>query len=280
MINLDKNVSDRLNEGMNLGGGIQLPFLAPVFFVVNGDPKLKSLGGAQFYGGWAGRAEDIQEAEDAGLSLPASFVLTEMTTGDGKGYDAYLTRSVVVAPIAVRQAWITREKVRSPHYVEGARQHVQALCYMAIKTDANSAYTPWGPVILSAKGFQAKNLLGAFGAWDKFTASQRRKVAPGVPAWCFYLAIGTFGKDRQQVMVGSSSQSPITPIGAYLPEGLTEDTLTKLFVGQQTAEAMADYLQGAVDWLSAWKDSSKDQLGGQPVDGEFVPEAPGEDIPF
>lgn len=281
-INLDSNISNRLNEGMNLGGGIQLPFMAPVFFVINGDAKLKGLGGAQYFGGWAVKAEDLQDAAATGLVIPSTYVLSEMTTSDGKTYEAYTMRSIVVAPIAVRQAWITREKVRSPHYVEGARQHVQALCYMAIKTGENGSatYAPWGPVVLSAKGFQAKNLIGSFGAWDKHTSSLRRKIAQGVPAWCFYLAIGTFGQQRQQVMVGSNSQSPITPVGAYLPENLSEPTFSKLFVGQQVAEAMVQYMDGAQDWLNAWKDASKDQLGDRPVDGDFVQEPPMEDIPF
>jgi hypothetical protein len=153
---------------------------------------------------------------------------------------------------------------------------------MVIKSgdNGNSIYQPWGPAVLSAKGFQVKNLLGSFGAWDKHTSTLRRKIAVGVPAWCFYLAVGTFGKDRHQVMVGSGSQSPITPVGAYLPENLSEETLSKLFVGQQVAEAMVQYMDGAADWLSAWRDASKDQLGERPAENDYSQEPPMEDIPF
>lgn len=279
-IELDKSVSSRLNDGMQLGGGIELPFFAPVIWCMNGDARLKQLGGASYFGGWACKAEDIEAAKQMGNPIPHGFTLGDITAADGKSFAAYTSRSVLVAPIAVRTAWVTQAGTRTAHFVQGGRQHTQAVCYLASK---NGETSPWGPVVLSAKGFQAKNLSGAFSAWSKHTASLRHKIAPDVPAWCFYLAVGTFGNDRKQVMVGKSSQSPITPISAYLPDNLTEETMTKLFVGQKIAEAMVQYLDDSKEWLDAWniKDSASAVPAAAGDDGFFPDEQPPmEDIPF
>ena len=272
-IELDQNVANRLNEGMTTGGGIELPFYAPVLWVVNGEAKLSKVGGAQFYGGWAAKEEEITACVDYGLVVPSNLTFGDMTANDGTTFNVFTTRNVIVAPIATRKAWL-KDQVRHSSYVEGGRQHVQALCWMCNwETDGeNKQRVSWGPVVLSAKGYQANNLVGAFKAWDKHTSAMRRKVAPGVPAWCFYLAIGTFGKERKAEQVGKSAKSPITPIGAYLPENLNEETLTALFVGQDVAAQMADALTDAKEWLSAWAEPSHDQFGA--ANGDGVPEEP------
>jgi hypothetical protein len=136
---------------------------------------------------------------------------------------------------------------------------------------------PWGPVVLTAKGYQARNLLDAFARWEKATSQLRWKLAPGIPAWCFYMTLGTFGKERQVLNVGKpGAQSPITPISAYLPATMDEEVLQNLFVGNEAVEMMANLQDQASEWLHAWKESSLFEAEEE-QDTIFQPE---EEIPF
>lgn len=288
-IQLDQSVAAKLNQGVDLGGGVQLPFLAPYIWTLNGTAALKALGGAQYYGGWVVKQEDIEDcARDTHRTIPAEFILSEISTKDGGTFPGYTSRHVIVAPIGIRKAWVTSEGVRYHEYQPGTRQHVQALCYLATK-EGEGQYHPWGPVILTTKGFQAKNLIDSFAAWNRHTASLRRKIAPGVPAWCFYLAVGTFGAERKSVSVGKNAKSPITPISAYLKPGLTEADLENLFVGDTVATIMAELMDEAKEWLDAWKgDPSTNQFHqsqngyGMPEDDFIWPDTdrPEDEIPF
>lgn len=284
-ITLDPQLTEKLNNGMRSGDVIELPFPVIYIWALNGQATYKSQASAApalYYGGWACKADDaLLVAEHSGLTVPADWKRVAMASRDGNEIDAFVMRNVIVAPIAKRESWLL-DMQRSPHYVDGARRHVQALAYLAEAKgeNGNKAIIPWGPVVLTAKGYQAKNLLDSFRQWDKGTASLRSKIAPGVPSWCFYLSIGTFGKERQAVNVGKSgAQSPITPISAYIPDDLTEERITRLFVGQEVAGLMADYMDQAAEWLRAWKAPVEETYG--PAGGEISPEPEYvDDIPF
>ena len=287
-ITLDNDLARKLDSGMRSGETIELPFPVIYIWAHNGQASYKSqvqTAPALYYGGWACKAEDLQTvAEQGGLNIPAGWVQTAVDTRDGNGFEAFVTRNVIVAPIGKRESWIDRDGKRSPKFIDGGRRHLQALCYLAEKqgTNGDSRIIPWGPVVLTAKGYQAKNLLGAFTTWDKATSSLRHKVAPGVPAWCFYLSLGTFGKDRQVTNVGQAgAQSPITPITAYIPEGMTPEKMASLFVGQEVAGLMADYQDQAAEWLGAWKEPVVSQGAAQGEDEFFMGTPPEEDeVPF
>jgi hypothetical protein len=256
-ISLQGDVASRLSGGMQVGSAIELPYFAPKFWAVNGDARLASLGGALFFGGWAVDALDWEKAlaEDWVLEeneMPQGFAKSVIVTADGRNVDAYVSRSIVVAPICTRVMWVLADGTRLPAYTQGARQHVQAIVYLGHKRADREEIIPLGPVMLSCKGYQAKNLLDSFSAWDRATKGVRSKIAPGIPAWCFYLAIGTFGNDRKQEMVGKNSQSPITPIRAWVPKDMNEDLIEKVFVGQDVAESMAFYLEASQEWLHAY----------------------------
>lgn len=275
MIDLPQELGNKLKSGMETDGGIKLPFPAPIFWVINGDAKMKTKD-AQYYGGWASKEADLEDAlQQLKLDLPAGIELTEMSTKDGKEYGAYITRSLLVAPIAKRQAWIVTRpdgsETRKERYSDGekARQHVQILCQLAVKT--GDGIFPWSPIVLSAKGYQAMFLMNAFKEWDKHTLDLRRKIAPNAPYNLFYCAVGTFGKEREAKPVGKNAQSPVTPIKVYLPE-LTDKDLERLYVGSETANAMSIYLDDAQEWLNAWKDNGKAEP--QSVDAQDAPEAP------
>lgn len=256
-INLDQELARKLEQGMHSGAAAELPFPVVYVWALNGQPSLKSQGGALYYGGWASKAEELEAtAEQQSLSVPRDWKKVTIASRDGDEFTAYTTRHLLVAPIGKRESWLNDGK-RSATYQEGSRRHLQVLAYMAEPQgeNGNRQYIPWGPVVLTAKGYQARNLLDAFVHWEKFTAPIRRKVAPGVPAWCFYLALGTFEKERQSLNVGKpGAQSPITPLSVYLPDRMTEETITNLFVGNEVATIMADLQEQAQDWLGAWKE--------------------------
>jgi hypothetical protein len=272
-IQLDDDTLQAFQGTMQTSGSIELPFPVPYIWIINGDPKLKELGGPQAFGGWQVEAEKMLEAGMTYSSNepPAGFIRKDVTSTDGKVTDSFLTRSVIVAPIDFRKSWFMKTPgglvQRSADYFEGSRQHAQALVYLAGKKDG--VFQPWGPAVLSAKGWQVKNLLKAFESWNKATATARQKVAPGVPAWFFYLAIGTFGTEVNTVMVGGNAKSPITPIGAYIPDKVTEAQIESLFVGQEVANEMVLLKKDAQEWLHAW---------GSPTPRGYVQQAPAQII--
>jgi len=255
-INLDQNLAKKLDLGMRSGDNAELPFPVVYIWALNGQPSYRSQGGALYYGGWASKSEDLQSMMDqVGLTVPQDWKQVTIASRDGGEFEAFTTRSVLVAPIGKRESWLVDGK-RSPDYVEGGRRHLQVLAYLAEAKGSNGArqYVPWGPVVLTAKGYQARNLLDAFAKWEKATAQIRWKAAPGVPAWCFYMALGTFGKDRQAINVGKpGAQSPITPVSAYIHDRFNEELMASLFVGNDVAAIMADLQDQASDWLKAWK---------------------------
>lgn len=274
-ISIDATLADKLNEGMGASGKVELPFPVLYAWVLNGQSAYKSQGGALYYGGWACKAEDMEAlAKNAGVFIPENWHPAAIATKDGGEFAAYITRFVVIAPIGKRISWLFNDR-RYPEYTEGGRQHVQVLTIMATKNEKDE-YVPWLPAVLTAKGYQARNLLDVFSRWDKATAGLRYRLSPGVPAWCFYLALGTFGKDRAVINVGKSGvQSPITPISVYLPEEMTEDKLAPLFVGNDTVRRMVEYQEQAQEWLKAWRQPSLEQqpaTAAAEENGGFVPE--------
>lgn len=282
-INLDQNLAKKLNDGMRSGAGVELPFPTLYLWALNGQASYKTQGGALYYGGWACKAEELQIIhEQLGTAIPADWKQVTIASRDGGEFEAYTARSVIVAPIGKRESWLLEGR-RYPVYTEGGRRHLQALAYLAEARGENGGrqYFPWGPVVLTAKGYQARNLLEAFSKWNKATAQIRAKLAPGVPAWCFYLALGSFGRERQAINVGKpGAQSPITPLGAYIPDPLNENLVASLFVGNQVAETMGSLQDQAREWLQAWSSGALAQEPDLVVGEGEMPAGAEEDIPF
>jgi len=297
-ITLDVNLAKKLDRGMRAGDTVELPFPVTYIWALNGQASYKSQGGALYYGGWACKTEDLQALTDQqGSPIPADWKQVTIASRDGGEFEAYTTRNVIIAPIGKRESWLFDGK-RFATYVEGGRRHLQVLSYLAeVKGEngvplppsagtvsasgkppagnGNKEFVPWGPVVLTAKGYQARNLLDAFARWDKATSQIRWKIAPGVPAWCFYLSLGTFGRERLAINVGKpGAQSPITPISVYVPDRISDDFISGLFVGAQVAELMSSLQDQATDWLKAWKEETLLEVGefnenGAPVEEEI-----------
>jgi hypothetical protein len=279
-ISIDPNLARKLDQGMKSSENIDLPFPVVYIWALNGQSSYKQQGGALYYGGWACKAEDmVAMADQQENAIPSDWKQVTISSRDGGEFEAVTCRNAIIAPIGKRISWLSEGR-RSASYIDGARRHLQVLAYMAENKAENGSrsFVPWGPVVLTAKGYQARNLLDAFSKWDKATSQVRWHVAPGVPAWCFYLSLGTFGKERQVLNVGKpGAQSPITPITAYIPEKVTDELMSSLFVGEGVAEKMSQIQDQAVDWLKAWETPATSEVIEEYQGPVFPTE---EEIPF
>ena len=245
---LDNDYSDMELEG---GGEAKLPFAAPTIWWMNGDASSKALGGVSYYGGWRMSADELPE----GLVIPNGFTKIETASRGGKEYAALEGRAVLVAPFVRRKAWRDSETgARSAHYEPGLRQHMQVLAYMATKQE--KTITPWGPVVLSVKGFQVKFLEEVMAEWGSLLAPVRREHAPNIPPTMFYMLVGTFGEKRNSTLVGKKATSPVVPVSLWKHENMNGELLEKLFVGAPVAEKMKWLKEQAKAWASAWDEDA------------------------
>lgn len=257
---IDDTSKTALQDSMKSGEGVELPFPVLYFWSINGNPALKQIGGPQYFGGWGSKAEQIIETcERLEKPVPPIFAPAEISTKDNKTYEAYIARTLIVAPIAFRNRWVAKDgKLASPEYVEGYRRHVQCLTILGQYDKDTRAVIYFAPAVLSAKGYQAGNLLTTLKEFEKHIDGERRKAAPNVPGTCFWRKLGTFGEKPNVRMVGpASSQSPITPICVELPEKLDTAKLAVFYVGKQGAAEMSRLYAEAGEWLGAWKNAPK-----------------------
>lgn len=249
--------ADALNQSLNLGGAVTLPFPAPTFWWSNGNSALNDLAQTmppKYFGGWSANADDVDDAAE--FYGPVSFKRASIHTRDGKDVEVYMARALLVAPIAFRSSWVVTvngAESRYTEYVEGGRRHIQLLTLLG-KSNPDKTYSAWGPVVLSAKGYQANHLLDSITAWQKHIEKARKQHAAAVPASGFWMMVGTFGEKAESIMVGKQGrQSPITPIRLHKPQEISLDLLKTIFVGKPALSGMADYLEQSREWLGAWK---------------------------
>ncbi len=153
---LNPDTAAELREGMQVSNAVELPFLAPVFYALNGDQKLRQLGGAQYFGGFAADAAKLLDAWADQGAFPGLVRLDRPVKN--KTIDEFITRALIVAPIGTRSSWFSEGQdgnlTRSADYFPGARMHVQALVMVAHKKD-DGTFEPWNAAVLSGKGHQA-----------------------------------------------------------------------------------------------------------------------------
>ncbi len=250
--NLDRELIGQADASIKTSES-PLPFATPTLYVLNGQPAFQQIGGAMFFGGWATdrqRFDRICESEKR--NLPAVLKPAQIASSRGEPIDVYQSRAIVMTPAAIRSSWVSRDNnKRLRAYTEGTRRHVQVLSILAT-VGTQHELVIWGPVVLSAKGFQAKKLLVAFDDWSRYTANARAAYASHMPAWMFWCAIGTFGSERKQEMVGQGQQrSPITPLELHKPE-LTPEKLRSIFGGEALLNLILEVQKQSVSWLSGW----------------------------
>lgn len=268
---LEQNALNELAGAAHMGEGVELPFDAIYLWAQNGDAKMVSLKAsapALYFGGWATDAVKWQE-----LELPMLDGMTQFL-GQGKSektWDGLCTRELSFAYIGRRMRWLSKgdgvQTYRVKYDEQHQRRHVQILGVL---------YAAKGPLcacVLSAKGYQAGNLLNAIATWDKETRPARKELnASQIPISAFVLTIGTRGDKREIEKVGKgTTQNEITPLRALLPDKLTADVVKKRFVGGAMIRENAERLVSARDWLNAWKEQENQPQAPYPGEiGEEV----------
>ena len=246
------------------GEGVQLPFIAPLFWWKNGDKRMSQIGGVQYFGGWESNEEDITAAVAENGQLPDDFVPDSRMGNDG-AYQVYSRRSLTVAPIKTRRRWVD------------GRSHSQTLVLLGVKREGGG-FDAWGCAVLTAKGYATDRLSKAITAWNTHTSAVRKEIAPGVPSWYFWQAIGTFG-DFKEESVGSKVKNAITPIEAYLPT-MTADLLKSLYVGDDAARLISELSEKAQEWATdkRWLKNEKEE---EDAETEYSPvQLEEQDFPF
>lgn len=277
-IKLSEQTANAMNGWMTDEGDVRLPFPAPIVWVLNGSAQFKPIGGTLYMGGWATSADELEEtAAELGLSVPEGMTKHEYTPKTGEALNVYSARHIMIAPIAKRLSSTTKDGARFPGYHKGASPHIQVLVMLGYKK--GTAYVPWGPVVLSAKGYQCGYLLDALQDWESKSAKARREFAPGVRAELFWSAIGTFGDKPTYKTVGKEgAQSSISPISVFVPKEFNEALLSALFVGEDLAKEMLGLRQQANEWYEAWK-SPKVEVATPSTNGGDEPPLPEEQQP-
>lgn len=248
MFNLDSDKIKQAELGMNHSES-SLPFPAPIFYVVNGKPESQGSVPTTKFGGWATDAEKLDQIL-AGAKVPSFLTVANFNSNSGPAFRVYTSRALVVSIACWRSSWISKDKRRTPEYAEGSRRHIQALGVVAVPGD--NGFEIWSNVILSAKGLQAKKLLIAIEDWSRHTAVIRAKLAPGIPAFMFYCAMGTFGPEPVIEMVGSGTQkSPITPI-VVLQKDIDKAGLEKIYGGETLLDRINELQKSSNQWVNAW----------------------------
>ena len=222
----------------------QLPFTCPPLYWYNGQGVNKTIGGAAFFGGWQCPPEPFEQASSEFGFTPKGWAKATLTNREGDEFEAYLSRTVLIAVFGLRVRWFEDEE-------SGAkRSSVQVLGWLASYEDKEKPFLPWGPVMLSGSGYSGKAITDALSAWGQVTGVVRREFAHGLSANLFYAPLGTFGQERKAKEVGGRKKSPITPCQVMeIKQPITYVQLERWYVGGAVQQKMAECRALAKDWL-------------------------------
>lgn len=270
-IKLNEQLKNQIGNWQDESGETKLPFDAPVIWVLNGAAQYKPFqqqAPAMYFGGWATDSVTLDTMD----KIPNGMVKHEFTPKGGETITVYSARQIAVATFGKRLSSVDKNGVRYPGYQKGASPRLQVLAILA-EIDANKKRIPLYPVVLSAKGYQASNILNAINDWSAKTAKARRDFADKLPANLFWMHIGTFGNEPNYKQVGQgNAKSPITPVMCHLPETIDEKLIDARFVGEQVAQEMDALREQATAWLDAWKSAKQEQPQTEAANGfEVVP---------
>jgi len=270
MSRLDSKHKEALHGSMDTSQGIQLPFVAPTLWWKNGETALKStkeIKDARRFGGWGISEEEIA---DNSLKIPNVFQLLEMNGTNGT-YNAYMSRWVYIAPVCRRFSWFQKPDGKW-------LSKLNILAYMGTPMQDKSI-EPFGPVVVSAKGYSGKYIDDAFKKFVVKTAELRE----GDPANYFYHPLGTFAAEPvfEKITGQGGKSSPITPCQLFIAEeGYTDSDIDRFFVGQEVSDIMVDLYRQAGEWLHDWDKKKKDDTQSFDANAEMASIETEEDLPF
>lgn len=282
-ISIPNKARTAFDGNMNDRSVIELPFPCPPFFVVNGEESMEELKNILYFGGFACTTEKLQTAsehwKDAPFPIPGFVKMNHKVKG--AKIEVLAARSLVVSIIGVREYSSIEDsasgrKSRMPPYTKGARPGIQVLCVLGYR-DEQKAIHPWGPVMLTAQGYQVNHIKDSIQSYRKAIKPFVKKLIPDATDSMlnlFWMYLGTFG-EFQSVTVGAGNNSQsITPIKTFIPEDLDEHKVENMYVGEGMAEFMADLSEQSQEWLSVFTKMAATQKSNQPVVDTGYPEEP------
>jgi hypothetical protein len=224
----------------------------PVAQWLHGDPKLAAAGGVMHTGGIILPSKYTDE----NVAPAPGWTRTTIAFSSGKSEPVLAAAKPRLAVVRTRFRWfisgngVTTFYPRSA-YVAGAgmRGHVQALCGVQ-GFDF--------PVVVTFKGKASQEferLLKEFG--QKVSEAARKVKADAKwPRFAFYMRLAP----GPHVKVGQRGQeSVITPPVLELPAVLTEEHLSKLYVGRERLQALQQVYHDAAEWVAAWDRAGAEQ---------------------
>ena len=237
----------------------------PVSQWLHGDPKLAAAGGVAHTGGIILPAKYLDE----GIAPAPGWSRTTVGFSSGKSESVLAAQKPRLAIIRTRFRWfvvyngVTTFYPRSGYVAEsGMRGHVQALCgihgfdFPIVVTFKGKASQEFERLLreFSQKVQEAANRVSRDKAASGAAASaaqNRPAPAParGFPRFAFYMRLAP----GPHIKVGQKGQeSIITPPVVELPNVVTEEYLTKIYVGRDRLLGFQQTYHDGADWAAAW----------------------------
>lgn len=219
----------------------------PVAQWINGDPKLASVGGVMHTGGIVLPTKYADES----VAPPPGWPRTTIAFSSGKSEDVLAAQKPRLAVIRTRFRWfivfngVATYYPRSAYVADsGMRGHLQAVCGL---------YGFDFPVVVTFKGKASQEFERLSREFTTKTQDAARKVSAdrkaSFPRFAFYMKLAA----GPHVKVGQKGQeSIITPPVLELPTALSEEYLSKIYVGRDNLLAYQDWFHEAEEWASLW----------------------------
>ncbi len=229
----------------------------PVAQWLHGDPKLAAAGGVAHTGGIILPAKYLDE----GIAPAPGWARTTVAFSSGKSEDVLASQKPRLAVIRTRFRWfvvyngVTTFYPRSGYVAEsGMRGHVQALCglhgfdFPVVVTFKGKASQEFERLLreFSQKVQEAAHRLSR----EKGAAARVTGTTPNrFPRFAFYMRLAA----GPHVKVGQKGQeSIITPPVLDLPSTISEEYLSKVYVGRERLMDFQQMFHEAADWAAAW----------------------------
>ena len=246
---------------------IGLPFPTLVWYIKNGQPAAKTIGGVGYTGGLACgdlpqsglTLIDVWGVEKDVIELFKDRII-ENVNQDGNPYETVEMQVLEIVPIVSRK-----------RFVEG-RSHTQVLAFLKLPGDIVSF------ALISARGYQSSILIDELGKVASGTAGARKAIG-NPPTSFFWHKIGMPSKPEFRP-VGKAATSLITPVHAVI----SNEDLRACYIGNELAVLMGETT--ARDEVKIWKDAWNKPDQNQPTQENNQrpsgprPYQPADDIPF
>jgi len=218
----------------------------PIAQWLNGDPKLALSGGVAYTGGVILPLKYLKED----VAPAPGWMEETIAFSTGKSEPVLAAPTPKLAVIRTRFRWFVSSDGLTTYYPRanyvqetGMRGHLQALCGI-------EGYE--FPVVVTFKGKASQEferLLKVFNQTIQEAYQRSIQSHKHFPRFAFYLTL----QPGPHVKVGQKGQeSMITPPALELPNTLTRDDLSQMYVGRERLVYFQQLYHDATEWAAAW----------------------------